>query len=252
MDEPSLRELQAGFWQAIASAPGEPRAAPSLLRVVAPSARLEPRERLAIYARMYWGRILEVLRDDFARTADAVGEETFVRLARAYLSAHPSRHPSIARVGEAFADFLAGAPGLPPFAADLARLEWARLECFTAPAGEVLRLAELRALPPASFPDLHLTSVPSLAVLELGWSVQRMLEDRGEERLRRERTVLRVWRRGDLVFHATVDAGERTALELLRRGATFAAIAACCRDAGEAAALLARWLEDEIVATPFS
>jgi len=60
--------------------------------------------------------------------------------------------------------------------------------------------------------------------------------------------VVRVWRRGELVFHATVDPAEHAALRMLCGGATFAAISDGCSDAPTAAALLARWLEDELVA----
>lgn len=59
--------------------------------------------------------------------------------------------------------------------------------------------------------------------------------------------MLRVWRQDFLVFHATVDTVERPPVTMLARGATFAEIAGACADPNDAAALLARWLEDGLI-----
>ncbi len=249
MNALSLGDLQARFWQAIAATPGALHAAPELVDLVLPSAQLEPEARLAIYADMYWWRILDVLREDFARTADALGEAAFEELARRYLGSRPSRDPSIARVGEALPRFLARhlPAGAPAFAPDLARLEWARVEACTAPDAEPLRLDDLRAVAPEAWPELRLEAVPSLAVLELGWPVHRLLGPTPAGDLAAQPTVARVWRSAHRVLHATVDPLERGALRRLQAGSSFARIAAFCRDAEEAAALLARWLEDGLV-----
>jgi len=248
MDAPTLRELQQQFWDAIAAAPGEVRAARALLDVVAGDARLAPQERLAIYARMYWSRILDVLRQDFSRTAELLGEDAFTAAARAYVAARPSRHPSIAHVGEAFGDFLSLEATLPACASDLARLEWARVAAFDEADASPLRLDDLAVLPAEEWADLRLTAVPSFALLALDWPVHLALEPGASAPAASAPTVLRIWRRGSHVFHATVDAIEAAALELVRAGATFGEIGKLCSDAAEAASLLARWLEDELLA----
>lgn len=246
---PSLRELQALFWNAIASEPGAARPSPWLTQWVRAGAQLAPEECVGIYAEMYWARIRDVLHGDFTRTASLLGEERFDTVARAYLCARPSRHPSIARVGEALPDFIAECPpaDVPPFAADLARLEWARVEAFTAGDAEPLRLCDLERVPADAWPALPLRAVPSLTVLELGWPVQRFFAELGCEAQSPEPTVLRVWRRECLVFHSTVDEMEQAALRQLVAGASFASIAEVCADPQDAAALLARWLEDGII-----
>lgn len=247
MDPPALRELQSLFWDAIATTPGETRASAALLEVISDDDRLTAAERVAIYGEMYWRRLLDVLREDFSRTSRLLGDETFATIARAYLAAHPSRHPSIARVGEAFPDFISSHADVPDHVSDLARLEWARLESFAAADAEPLALAHLTAMPADTWTDLRFTATPCVRVLELRWPVQRLLD--GDERPRdAEPTVIRVWRRGHLVFHATADATEAAALARLRQGTTFGAIAVLCSDASEAAALLARWLDDGILA----
>ena len=249
MQPPSLPELQALFWDAIASAPGEAHPSPWLSYWIHPGERLDPEQRVAIYADMYWARIRDVLRGDFARTAEILGEERFDELARGYLAARPSRHPSIACVGEAFADHLAARlpTGAPPYVPDLARLEWARVEAFTAADRAPLRLTDLHRMSADELPDLHLRAVPSLTLLDLGWPVQRLLAGDESTDLDAEPTMLRVWRQDFLVFHATVDTVERPPVTMLARGATFAEIADACSDPNDAAALLARWLEDGLI-----
>lgn len=249
MQAPSLPELQALFWDAIASAPGETRPSSWLCHWIRSGDSLDPAQRVGIYADMYWARIRDVLRGDFTRTAEILGDERFDELARGYLAERPSRDPSIARVGEAFADHLAAhlPEDAPPYVPDLARLEWARVEAFTAADAAPLQLADLQEMAADELPELDLRAVPSLTLIELGWPVQRLLADDPPSAIAPVPTLLRVWRREFLVFHASVDALERPALLQLTRGATFAEIAETCADAADAAGLLARWLEDGLV-----
>lgn len=249
MQAPSLPELQALFWDAIASAPGEARPSSWLCHWIHPGETLDPAQRVGIYADMYWARIRDVLRGDFARTAEVLGDQRFDELARGYVARRPSRDPSIARVGEAFADHLAAhlPAEAPPYVPDLARLEWARVAAFTAADATPLRLDDLQRMAADALPDLHLRPVPSLTLLELGWPVQRLLAEAAPDAIAPAPTLLRVWRHELLVFHATVDAVERPALLGLLRGATFEEIAETCADASDAAGLLARWLEDGLI-----
>jgi hypothetical protein len=249
MDAMLLDELQAVFWEAIAGAPGELGASPALLRAIMPSARRTALEQLETYADMYWLRLRDVLRADFAATATLLGERAFDEIARLYLRAHPSREPSIARIGERLPAFLAAQrrAHVPGHAADLARLEWARVEAFDAPDATPLRLDDLRTLPAADWPALRLAAVPSLGVHSFGWPVQHLLDSPDDDTPDEGRTVVRTWRHGWLVFHASVGTAEEAALALLRDGTSFAAVCELDPDPSAAAALLARWLEDGIV-----
>jgi hypothetical protein len=249
MDAMPLDALQAALWDAIAGEPGELRASPALLGMIAPGARRSAAEQLATYADMYWLRLRDVLRADFARTAALLGEVVFDEIARAYLRVRRSREPSIAHVGERFPAFLAARAraGGAPYAADLARLEWARVTAFDAPDATALALDDLRVVPAERWGELCLAAVPSLSVHALARPVQRLLDGAAGDTLPEERTVVRVWRSGWLVFHASVGAVEERALALLGDGTTFAAICELYPDAASAAALLARWLTDGIV-----
>jgi hypothetical protein len=250
---PSLRDLQARFWHSLA---GEPDA--ELLATIDASEHLDPAERLDVYRNMYFLRLLEVLREDYPQTAQLVGDEAFADLARAYLGAHPSRHPSVRHVGDALPEFLATAvpAALPAFAADLARLEWARREVFDAPDATPLTASDLAALDPERVAELPLELVPSCMTLVAAWPVHEVWKDPSVAPAPK-RTALRVWREGFKVFHAAIDDAEEAALGRLAGGATFATVCELFAQttsleeaAREASALLARWLEDGVLRTP--
>ncbi len=96
--------------------------------------RLDPTERLDIYAGMYFYRLLDVLADEYARTAERIGKVRFHNLVTDYLLAHPPFAPSLREAGAAFPSFLDGHALAASFPAvgDVARIERARLEVFDA------------------------------------------------------------------------------------------------------------------------
>jgi hypothetical protein len=250
----TLRELQELFWRSLT---GEAQAA--LLRQIPGAGPLTAADRLEIYQRMYLSRLIDVLREDYPRVAEVLGAETFADLAQAYLAAHPSTDPSVRHVGGALADFLATepVPGLPPSLADLARLEWARLEVFDAPDARPLAIADLAAMSAERMPTVRLALVPACVVVVTAWPVHEVWgEPAAAARFQPARTALRVWRQDFTVYHARVDAVEEAALTRLAAGGTFANVCELFAEASpedaarEAGALLARWLEDGIRRLP--
>jgi hypothetical protein len=254
----SLRELQLRF--AAALRPGAPVADPALLALVQGGGELGPADRLQIYADMSRARLLDVLGEDFPCTAAVAGDEAFEALAGRYLARYPSSHPSVRYLGRRLAGFVAGERLDPPWLADLARLEWARVEVFDAPDAEPLTLDELRAVAPADWPALRLRPVPACEVVETAWPVHRVWSASGAvepEGLAPASTAIRVWREGFSVSHAAMGDVERRVFPRLRRGEPFAALCAAADpdgDAGAAArevgALLMRWLDDQLLARP--
>ena len=261
MTQPSLRELQEAFWRHLTLAPGASegrRIAPGLLAAVHATPALGARERLGIYEDMYVARLVEALGEDFPRVAAFLGPARFAARARAYLARHPSEHPSIRHVGRGFADYIAADPGdAPPWLADLARLEWARLAVFDAADAPALTLADLRTVPPDDWGALRLRSVPAFAVLHLAWPAeQAWAAEPGTPppALDPAPTTLRLWRDGFTVYHLPVDEQEATALAALVAGEPFAALCERLVHLGpeaaavEAGTLLVSWIEDGIVA----
>jgi len=254
-----LRELQLRFAAALAPAATTD---PGLLALVSARGALAPAQRLEIYADMYRARLVDVLREDFPRTLAHLGDDAFRALADRYLAQHPSTHPSVRHVGNQFADFLDGQVPVPPWLADLARLEWARVEVFDAPDAEPLRLADLKSVPPADWPALQLWPIPACRVVESPWPVHDLWTagdvDFGQPLPDGPRpSAVRVWREGFSVSHAAMGERERRAFALVQRGEPFARLCAALEDdfdpeaaAREVGSLLMRWLEDEILAGP--
>jgi hypothetical protein len=261
-----LRELQLRMAAAITGAPadaGAPGGAvdPALLAVVRGRGGLGPAQRLDIYADMYRTRLLDVLREDFPRVAALLGADDFRALAHRYLPRHRSTHPSVRYVGRWFTDFIASDPVLPPFLADLARLEWARVEVFDAPDAEPLRRSDLDSLSPSEWPTLRLRPIRACLVIECAWPAQEIwaaAEDQPPSRTsadRPEPTTIRVWREGWSVSHAAMGDLERRLFPLLERGEPFARLCAAAERgleseaaAREVGSLLIRWLEDGLLA----
>lgn len=260
----ALRELQVRFFRSIAGAPGPSAAAqfdPDLLHVLEGRGRLGAVDRLDVYAQMYWARLHDVLRDDFPRIAELLGPKGFAAMALAYLREFPSEHPSVRWVGRRFASFLATQPpvdGL-PYLADLARLEWARVNVFDAPDAESMRVEDLRGIAPAEWPDLRIELIPALQILRSAWPVHELWTATGDLHtgVPEVDTHVRVWRDGFMIYQASMEPSERTALERVGEREPFGAVCEALvpmvgpeHAAGEAAQIVLRWIEDRIVARP--
>jgi hypothetical protein len=75
-----------------------------------PSASMRPAERVQVYASMFLWRQVDALREDFPRTADALGEQAFVEACRAYVKNVPSTDPDLGVRGRQFCDLSGSEP----------------------------------------------------------------------------------------------------------------------------------------------
>ena len=87
---------------------------------------------LDVYRDGYALRLIEALTTDYPGVMAMAGPADFDHVARAYIAAHPSRHPSVRWYGRDLADFLASTEpySRTPAAAEMARFEWALGEAF--------------------------------------------------------------------------------------------------------------------------
>lgn len=260
---PGLRRMQELVWALISAPQGVADGAARLVAdgvldsadlsfLVRGDERLGPTERLDIYAGMYFYRLRDCLAEDFPHLAAVLGGARFHNLVTDYLLAHPPSHPSLRWLGRNLPDFLAGhaLAGEFPFASDLARLEWARVDVFDEEDTLVLTRAAWTATPVERFESQPLVPVPALRLLALDHGVAplwRELENRragvepggvnsaavtGEGTstcqlevppatvdipARRESHV-RVWRHNLAVFHRSMAADEATCLAAMARG----------------------------------
>jgi hypothetical protein len=138
---------------------------------IKPNSRLTSFERLEIYNRQYWFRILSAFAEDFPGLAAVIGEATFDKLTRAYLAECPSESFTLRNLGSRLAVWLGQHPeyagkklGL---ALDVVRLEWAYVEAFDNAEERALTLADLGQLDGES----QLLLQPHLQLLHLHHAV---------------------------------------------------------------------------------
>jgi hypothetical protein len=213
--------------------------------LVKPNSRLQPLERLEIYSRSYWFRVLDCLYDDFPGLAAALGQRAFNRLARAYLTERPSESFTLRNLGEGLEPWLAAHPQYAgrhfDMTLDMVRLEWAHIEAFDGEARKPLGPEDLLELGP----ELRLGLQPHLMLLELRYPVDDLriavnehveehdsasnaVAERDQHReVRRYRRLtpkpihLAVYRAEDVVWYRRLDSSEYRLLDALRQGLTI-------------------------------
>ena len=143
-------------------------------QIIKPNDRLSSLERLEIYSRSYWFRILDSFTEDFPGLRAIVGEKQFERLAVGYLRERPSRSFTLRDLGSQLVDWLECNPSLihrhPELALNMARLEWAHIVAFDGPRSPVLDPEHL--LEPG--PRLRVGLQPYITLLELNYPVDEL------------------------------------------------------------------------------
>lgn len=144
--------------------------------IVKPNDRLTSFERLEIYNRMYWFRVLDSLYEDCPGLRAVLGDRRFMRLAEAYLQKYPSRSFTLRNLPARLEKFIGEEPRWTrPHTAlcrDLARFEWAQVEVYDGAALPLFTVEHLRGADPAK---LKLSLQPYLQLLEVGYPVDDFL-----------------------------------------------------------------------------
>ena len=234
-----LRALQLAMRAALHDGDAEAFLPYVLLGGRAPEARFET------YRGMYWSRLLGSLKEDFPTVSRLLGEALFERVAATHCKRQPSAHPSLGFLGRGFDRTLASL-GL-AIEADAATLEAARNEAFWAPQVEIVDAGALGALGErlgASTLAMH----PSLSRVELARGARALVAGAAPEAVDpREREIVAVWRSGETICDALVDATESRALALALGGASVAVVceAFVNEEAPDSAAIAAivRWVQ---------
>lgn len=263
-DAPSLRELQHEL-EILFSSGGKAGDASGLTRAVgtlpvAGDERLSPAERVGIYTEMIFLRIRDAIAEDFAATFAALGDDAWDQLIADYLDAHPTDDPDLRMAGRHLPGFLRATRAAP--VADLAALEWALLDSFTAASAPLLCPEHLHALAPDDWLTLEVRAIPSTRILAASSpcdDARRRLLDGETVPLEVAAPVtIRLWRRDLRVFQKRTDAFEHAALERAIGGIPFADLCAWIaeerpdEDASQLAVkLLQGWLADELLSSPF-
>jgi hypothetical protein len=206
-----------------------------------PNRRMTSQQRLEIYSRSYWFRVLDSLLADFPGLRGVIGERVFHRLARAYLTECPSRSFTLRDLGSRLVEWLqrnpryAGENGA--LASDMARLEWAHIEAFDNAAEKPLGPEDLLELGP----DFRARLQPHIRLLELKYPVDDLRiqvnsadEERGVTsnvalkqkhdkatgravRLKPDQIFVAVHRLDDIVYYRRLGREEYLVLEAISR-----------------------------------
>ena len=216
-------------------------------RFIKPNDRLTSFERLEIYNRQYWFRLLSSMIEDFPGLRAVLGDRRFDAMCKAYLVDCPSRSFTLRNLGAQLESWLRKHPRWAgpkqPLAVDIARLEWADIEAFDSAAEPVLRPENLGSDAAA---NLRLKLQPYVRLLDLKYPVDDLLlevrkeEDEDtdfasnafQERHKRKRVqavaklkpgaiFLAVHRVDDSVYFRRVEREEFTILSALRAGKTL-------------------------------
>jgi hypothetical protein len=174
MSEDVRRPLTASFEMQLETEDGQSieKLAASYIK---PNDRLTSFERLEIYNRQYWFRAIAAVSEDFPALARVLGSKRFDNLVLEYLKENPSTSFTLRNLGARLPQWLEDHPEFAPtrhvLTLDVARLEWAYVECFDGRA--------IAALTQEDFGDLgadsRLTLQQHLQLLDLQYPVDELV-----------------------------------------------------------------------------
>jgi hypothetical protein len=145
-------------------------------RFIKPNDRLTSFERLQLYNRQYWFRLLDCFYEDYPGLRAVLGERKFSRVAREYLSECPSVSFTMRNLGQFLVRFIESHPELVApenqLALDMARLEWAHIEAFDNAAETPITADDMLDANPQT---LRLQLQPYLTLLRLNYPLDDFL-----------------------------------------------------------------------------
>ena len=137
---------------------------------IKPNDRLTAFERIQIYNRQYWFRLIDIFYDDYHGLRAVLGEKKFNRVAIEYLDTCPSRSYTLRNLGSRLEQFLADHPHLisprAELAIEVARFEWAQVVAFDGECKPAVTVDDLLGANPAK---LRLSLQLYITLLELHW-----------------------------------------------------------------------------------
>jgi hypothetical protein len=116
-------------------------------KFIKPNDRLTSFERLEIYNRQYWFRVLSSMVEDFPGLRAVLGDARFEAMSKAYITENPSRSFTLRNLGSKLESWLHRNPRRAgkkqALALDIVKLEWAEIEAFDGKAEPPLRTEDL-------------------------------------------------------------------------------------------------------------
>jgi len=242
MAEDVTRPLTPDFSMQPVGEDGRP-AAVRVSAYIKPNAMLSSFERLEIYNRQYWFRVIDAVSEDYPALSAIVGPRRFDALVRAYLAENPSTSFTLRNLGKNLPAWLDRRPEFTgrrhDLAVDTAHVEWACVEAFdgaslpplTASAALRVSPATVLALQP-HLQLLHLRypvddaviavhrNLPEADIVSNASTLRKKPARRRLSAMRRSNIWLAVHRYDDSVYHSRLTAEQFRLLSALRDGDT--------------------------------
>ncbi len=190
-------------------------------KLMKPGENLSSAERLELYHRQYWFRLLDSIAEDFPILRKLAGEGTFWKLMEAFLEACPSESYTLRHLGRRVSDFTAGWEEIEPverlwFSA-IARLEYASMEIYEAAEWRCANPEELATAELGLQPHVILMDLPAAADLCETWETFSPPAA--------ERACVAVWRAANGgAARRRLDPVEYELLKRLRQGGPLASL----------------------------
>lgn len=254
----ALPSLQGEFQDFLLDRPG------NFAARIKPGGKADSAELLNIYHNAYAARLVEVLGNDYPALKAMMGGKPFDEMARAYVAANPSRHPSARWVGSSLSTFLAQTP---PYAAnaalgEMAAFEWAQVGAFDAADIDAMTFEQMAAIPVETWPGMRFHLAPSLRRLALSHDVPAIWTAVVNEKRASKPPIAAaarrcewlVWRSGLEVRFRPLEVDEAWALDEAGKDGDFAALCEGLRRwiegdraAFRAAELIKGWIETGLI-----
>jgi hypothetical protein len=182
---------------------------------IMPNAQLSSFERLEIYNRQYWFRLIGAVSEDFPALNAVLGAKLFEAFILAYLKENPSTSWTLRDLGAKLPAFLEGHPEFGGrrhrLAVDAAHLEWAYVDAYDGKPFPPLTPDDLKAVGP----DSRLSLQPHLRLLTLSYPVDELVL-----------AIRRQTPESEVVSSAAADRGSKTRAELpsMKRSKLYLAV----------------------------
>lgn len=236
---------------------------------IKPNDRLSSFERIEIYNKQYWFRLIDSFYGDFPGLRAVLGRLKFNKLTCEYLTEHPSRRYTMRDLGQDLVQFIQKHRKLvaPRFelALEMARFEWAQVEAFDGPSHPALTVDDLLGKDPAK---LRMAIQPHIALLKLKYPVDEYvirlkksglrgdasnaIEEDANEKVRPKRgiriprkkeTFVVVHRFDNSLYYKRIDEPAYRLLNSLGKGATLVNAIKSAFDKAPDPKLVREWFE---------
>ncbi|WP_086741110.1 DNA-binding domain-containing protein [Erythrobacter colymbi] len=184
-----------------------------------------------VYRNAYRSRLIDVMRSIFERTSRLVGDDAFIQAAAHHLITNPPTRWTIDLVGKGFSEVCAELFTNDPDVEEVAWLEWAMHEIFTAADDAPLTLADFASattnFDDAQWENLRFEFISGMTLRPVEFDLRKLWETLAESTSSAEIVQLTepkwliAWREKEQPVFALFHEREGLSVDKMRRGATF-------------------------------